>query len=854
MKVKIFGFLVVLFSFLLLPNYVSAGQLVQSDEIIHVQMTRYNKDGGRVKEVSLSNSRDSGEGMHAVIRDDGGKVDAFCLDGTKNYISGSYASYHNALDYMSQSTLTKMAIYNDYVYNHQNIVSSKNGKYYIMQMFVWNILMEDDVTERAGWSYKGIEQYTKYDYGFYRITTDSSYSKNSDIVFGGGSDSEKEDKQNRIINEAKAYYEKNKNNFKGYGEVWTPYNGGQPVVLFSVKRIKYDYSIDAACENCDSKNTNGSYLIQDTTNWNNIFISPDASANPNAKSYYKKSVNGCNVFCREEYKVVFPNQNNQIYTEPGRYFTVNKQTTGIMYKGGVSNFKPIKVIKTRECRVSDGNTSCLSKFANQAKSETGSSAGKTGKISLKYKENYANTRYNSEFDLVEDSNRTTEKVSIDGSVMKAVKTVWYKLPSNTYRYVNIETGESAKNKPSDVTSHYQDIGTENLPVSMNNYATSSNKGVGSTISLKYSLPTDDKYSKLYKAFNANNNYFGDNSDNEEGNTYKKNDNSNGELSNSACAKLYGYGTSKYESCRLARTSNKAGKCYSSITEGKYTCDVKVCAEGETLCPDGTCSVNKECPNDGGPKCEIIDDKYYDKNGKEVTRAEYNSSCDSDGNRKCVVKNGKYYGQDGNEVTKEEYLAQCPNYCTVIDGKYYGKSGDLTTKSEYESQCGSNDWCKLCNGGKCCPDTDMVCPDENGECPTKGGNKIIYRTIDLNNPFPSQTGLGRSTGSNWCSYNVNTKKYTCANTASNRIVDKHILTNRNQKGYNVYNTTPLYEFTLDTNTIKTIKKYNKTHSYDDSDLRCTKGVCSSDFLRSVVKIDKGTCSKKSNLSTCAEVKS
>ncbi len=850
MKVKIFGFLVVLFSFLLLPNYVSAGEMVYPNgstdwtSTVHVQISRYDKNGNWVKYVG-----NIGEGMFAIKKDNGDVSKAFCLDGTKGFSPGSYASYHNALDYMSQSTLTKMAIYNDYIYNKQTYASGEDAKYYFMQIFVWNILIDTgDAWNRANWSTGS----NRNNYGKYLIATDDEDARAR--VFGGGSQSYADEIQNKVISGANEYYEKNKNNFKGYGEVWTPNNGSQPVVLFSVKRIKYDYSIDAACENCDSKNTNGSYLIQDTTNWNNIFISPDASANPNAKSYYKKSVNGCNVFCREEYKVVFPNQNNQIYTEPGRYFTVNKQTTGIMYKGGVSNFKPIKVIKTRECRVSDGNASCLSKFANQAKSETGSSAGKTGKISLKYKENYANTRYNSEFDLVEDSNRTTEKVSIDGSVMKAVKTVWYKLPSNTYRYVNIETGESAKNKPSDVTSHYQDIGTENLPVSMNNYATSSNKGIGSTISLKYSLPTDDKYSKLYKAFNANNNYFGDNSDNEEGNTYKKNDNSNGELSNSACAKLYGYGTSKYESCRLARTSNKAGKCYSSITEGKYTCDVKVCAEGETLCPDGTCSVNKECPNDGGPKCEIIDDKYYDKNGKEVTRAEYNSSCDSDGNRKCVVKNGKYYGQDGNEVTKEEYLAQCPNYCTVIDGKYYGKSGDLTTKSEYESQCGSNDWCKLCNGGKCCPDTDMVCPDENGECPTKGGNKIIYRTIDLNNPFPSQTGLGRSTGSNWCSYNVNTKKYTCANTASNRIVDKHILTNRSQKGYNVYNTTPLYEFTLDTDTIKAIKKYNKTHSYDDSDLRCTKGVCSSDFLRSVVKIDKGTCSKKSNLSTCAEVKS
>lgn len=850
MKMKIFTFLVILFSFVLLPNNVLAGQMVYPNgstdwhSTVHVQISRYDKNGNFVKYVG-----NIGEGMFAVRRDNGDVKKAFCLDGTRAFRPGSSASYSDALNYMSQDTLTKMAIYNDYVYNKQTYVSGEDAKYYFMQIFVWNILIDTgEAWDRTHWNTDS----NRNNYGKYLIATDDGNARAK--VFGGGSQAYANEIQNKMISGANEYYEKNKNNFKGYGEVWVPSNGSQPVVLFSVKRVKYDYSIDAACENCDSKNTNGAYLIQDTTNWDNIFASPNATANPNAKNYYKKSVNGCNVFCREEYKVVFPNQNNQIYTEPGRYFTVNKQTTGVMYKGGVSNFKPIKVIKTRECRVSDGNTSCLSKFASQAKSETGSSAGMTGKISLKYKENYENTRYNSDFDLVEDDNRTTESVDINGSVMKIVKTVWYKLPSNTYRYVNIETGESVKTKPSDATSHYQDIGTENLPVSRNNYATDANGGVGSTITLKYSLPTDDRYSKLNKAFNAKNNYFGDNSNNDDANIYKKNDNSTGELSNSACAKLYGYGTSKYESCRLERTSNKTGKCYASITEGKYTCDVNVCAEGETLCPDGTCSVNKECPNTGGPKCEIIDGVYYDKNGKEVTRDEYNNSCDTDGNRKCVIKNGKYYGQDGSEVTKEEYLAQCPAYCTVIDGKYYGKDGDLTTKAEYESECGTNDWCKLCNGGKCCPDTDMVCPDMNGECPTKGGNKIIYRTIDLNNPFPSQNGMGRDTGSNWCSYNVNTKKYTCVNTANNRIVDKHILTNRNTSGYDIYKTTPLYEFTLDTQTIKNIKKYNKSHSYDDSDLRCTKGVCSSDFLRSVVKIDKGTCSKKSNLRTCAEVKS
>ena len=36
-------------------------------------------------------------------------------------------------------------------------------------------------------------------------------------------------------------------------------------------------------------------------------------------------------------------------------------------------------------------------------------------------------------------------------------------------------------------------------------------------------------------------------------------------------------------------------------------------------------------------------------------------------------------------------------------------------------------------------------------PGPGGVDVIYRTIDLEDPFPGQAADKRNTGSNWCSY-------------------------------------------------------------------------------------------------------
>lgn len=648
----------------------------------------------------------------------------------------------------------------------------------------------------------------------------------------------------------------------GYNIIWFPnkYAGGQ------------DYSIDAACENCDSTNDKGSYLVQDTTDWASILASRN-SDETKIRNYYRISVGDQKVYCREEYRVTFPNENNKITAEAGRFFTINKMG-GDFYKNGVPNLKPIKVEKIKQCRtIPTGNfknedekkakeNSTLSSYLNNMDST--SVAGGLGTIQLTYNENYAKSKYkNVTIKLQEDKNRTlnssyyTDSVLEDSTKILTTKTTkYYKLPEDTYRWINIRDNVSSLNKPaSNVIDHFLDVEVENLPISVNNYKTAANKGKAATVTLNYALPTTG--SNMYKAFNPKNNYFQTSNSTTASNIYKRyvegglNTDEQTQIKQSACAKLYGYETDKFNTCVSERQTNKSGNCQAKITNSNnYVCDIDVCPEGEMLCDKNVCSTDGECPTN--PKCQIVNDVYYGKNGTPVSAAQYAKDCPA-----CKIENGKYYGQDGKEITKEEYLVECPNFCKIVDGKYYGKHGQIVTKAQYESEC-PDSFCTLCNGGKCCPDLDMVCPDEMGECPGRG-NTIIYRTIDLKNPFPGQTNYKRQTGANWCSYNSTTGKINCKNT--NNVATTHIQNNRKNKDESVYNLEPLYEVDLNATNMKAIRQYNREgdHKYDDFTLTCEKGTCQSLFLRDNLKDKKiglnlkGVCntSNYNDLRTCAE---
>ena len=89
-------------------------------------------------------------------------------------------------------------------------------------------------------------------------------------------------------------------------------------------------------------------------------------------------------------------------------------------------------------------------------------------------------------------------------------------------------------------------------------------------------------------------------------------------------------------------------------------------------------------------CEIVDGKYYNKQGKEVTKAEYEADCLE--KKYFEISNGKYYNKQGKEVTKAEYEADCleKKICKIENGKYYDNNGKEVTKAEYDKACTTPD--------------------------------------------------------------------------------------------------------------------------------------------------------------------
>jgi len=66
-----------------------------------------------------------------------------------------------------------------------------------------------------------------------------------------------------------------------------------------------------------------------------------------------------------------------------------------------------------------------------------------------------------------------------------------------------------------------------------------------------------------------------------------------------------------------------------------------------------CSMNLQNLT-SAPKCEIVNNVYYNKSGAVVTETEYYKDC-----HPCEIVDGKYRGPNGEELTKEQFEVACP---------------------------------------------------------------------------------------------------------------------------------------------------------------------------------------------------
>lgn len=151
--------------------------------------------------------------------------------------------------------------------------------------------------------------------------------------------------------------------------------------------------------------------------------------------------------------------------------------------------------------------------------------------------------------------------------------------------------------------------------------------------------------------------------------------------------------------------------------------------------------------------------------------------------------------------------------------------------------------------------DLLPEDPGGSGGNPGGGvgdiDLIYRPIDLYNPFPDIDASHRDTGANWCDQSGD-----CS--YDNYSVQTYIYENRNVSYDEVYSLEPMYTFVLTPAIIKEIREYNDTNSYASYtgslgtaqyfDYVCEEGTgqaCVSDYLSYIIDItgaknQPGTC--------------
>lgn len=293
----------------------------------------------------------------------------------------------------------------------------------------------------------------------------------------------------------------------------------------------------------------------------------------------------------------------------------------------------------------------------------------------------------------------------------------------------------------------------------------------------------------------------------------------------------------------------------------YTCHYEVTkTTSDCICPSGTESEGTNL------NCKIKE--YNSKNTEKITCADgqilYCNSKITEEEAKCdpiTCPNDPSMDLSFCINSGESYESCSNTYCSGGNGNEDGGGKKYHCPKGTSNEGMDITACviPMMNKGISEQDAYEYCKDVT--CPFKGGVKIIYRTISLSNPFPSfdadskvnQKGLtvgmfndtvkGRYPGSNW---------------NSTRVVRSKILNNRGVDGDKVYQKQPLYTFTLNSATIKEIRKYNKSqkNKYADFNLDCKKNsstACVSSFVHSTTSgLTSGTCAGKltaSNFYSC-----
>lgn len=260
----------------------------------------------------------------------------------------------------------------------------------------------------------------------------------------------------------------------------------------------------------------------------------------------------------------------------------------------------------------------------------------------------------------------------------------------------------------------------------------------------------------------------------------------------------------------------------------YACKVTFFDAGDKcVCPEGTKNAGKSlvCTE---LKCLDAQKKYCDDDDY-VEKADCELYCSTDMSKSLArcMNTGKTYEE-----------CNTPEYC---DDYHCPNTEGVENTEEMDKQLRE---CVVQQMAVGIPQQDAITWCEPQACNL--GLRIIYRTIKLENPFPSYNAddttvqkdlraAGDATNAEKGMFNNDIKgRHPGSNWDSEEVVRDQIRYNRNVSGSSVYDIAPLYTFILNTRTIQDIRSYNDTieAGYNDFNLRCKKDrsvACVSDFV-------------------------
>ena len=209
---------------------------------------------------------------------------------------------------------------------------------------------------------------------------------------------------------------------------------------------------------------------------------------------------------------------------------------------------------------------------------------------------------------------------------------------------------------------------------------------------------------------------------------------------------------------------------------------------------------------------------YPKNSSYVATTTVSYSFELEDNKNRYIS--KPDGKSGNSIQTDNYVnvgfSNLPIHYSTPEGKYNYKLtingfGDMDNIGKYLFNGAS-----YSTGSSYSYDCDYTIDDPCiVNCNDPHTNYVEYRTISLTNPFPGESGTGRSPGSNWRGNENGEKitkkdKYITYNRGVNTTAGTKGATNT---GYDVYKLDPMYEIDLTPALMKTIKNYNSKQNLE-----------------------------------------